>query len=677
MSQRDDADRRMKELRELIRHHDYRYYSLDDPEVSDSTYDGLFRELQGLESRYPDLTTPDSPTQRVGGEPSPEFASVTHRMPMLSLNNGFTSEDVESFDQRVREALQVPVVDYSVEPKFDGLAINLRYESGLFVQGATRGDGTEGEEVTSNLRTLRSIPLRVQGEVPKSLEVRGEVLIYKQDFQKLNLHQLKNGERAFANPRNAAAGSLRQLNPRITAARPLRFMAYGIGDASGAGLPVTHAELLDWLKALGFPVTAHRKVVSGVSELILAFKGFEAARDGLPYEIDGVVYKVNRIDWQERLGFIARAPRFALAHKFAAEEAVTEVLGIDVQIGRTGAVTPVARLKPVSVGGVTVTNATLHNEEELRRKDIHVGDFVTIRRAGDVIPEVVKVLLDKRRSDVRPFEFPLRCPECGSEIVKPAGDAIARCAGGLICPAQLRQSVAHFASRRAMNIAGLGEKIIEQLIDAGLVRTPADLFHLKQSDVLSLDRFGEKSVENLLSSIDVSKHTTLPRLIFALGIRNVGETTARDLARHFGTMERIICATVEQLVEVRDVGPVVAASVHQFFAGRRNREVLERMKAGGVHWNESTSQMYQAASSISGKTFVLTGSLPSLSRNEARDQIEKRGGIVAGSVSARTDYLVAGSDAGAKLEKARSLGIRILGEPEMLAILRSAEKDPK
>jgi DNA ligase (NAD+) len=677
MSQRDDADRRMKELRELIRHHDYRYYSMDDPEVSDSTYDGLFRELQGLESRYPDLTTPDSPTQRVGGEPSPEFASVTHRMPMLSLNNGFTSEDVESFDQRVREALQVPAVDYSVEPKFDGLAINLRYESGLFVQGATRGDGTEGEEVTRNLRTLRSIPLRVQGEVPKSLEVRGEVLIYKQDFQKLNLHQLKNGERAFANPRNAAAGSLRQLNPRITAARPLRFMAYGIGDASGAGLPVTHAELLDWLKALGFPVTAHRKVVSGVSGLILAYKGFEAARVDLPYEIDGVVYKVNRIDWQERLGFIARAPRFALAHKFAAEEAVTEVLGIDVQIGRTGAVTPVARLKPVSVGGVTVTNATLHNEEELRRKDIHVGDFVTIRRAGDVIPEVVKVLLDKRRSDVRPFEFPVRCPECGSEIVKPAGDAIARCAGGLICPAQLRQSVAHFASRRAMNIDGLGERIIEQLIDAGLVSTPADLYHLKQSDVLSLDRFGEKSVENLLSSIDVSKHTTLPRLILALGIRNVGETTARDLARHFGTLDRIINATVEQLVEVRDVGPVVAASVHQFFAERRNREVLERMKAGGVRWNESTSQMYQAASSISGKTFVLTGSLPSLSRNEARDQIEKRGGIVAGSVSARTDYLIAGSEAGSKLEKAKSLGIRILGEPEMLAMLGSDEKDPK
>jgi len=677
MSQRDDADRRMKELREQIRHHDHQYYLLDDPEVSDSTYDGLFRELQVLESQYPDLITPDSPTQRVGGDPSPEFASVTHRMPMLSLSNGFTSEEVQSFDQRVREALQVTVVDYSVEPKFDGLAVNLRYESGVFVQGATRGDGTEGEEVTRNLRTLRSIPLRVQGKVPLSIEVRGEVLIYKQDFQKLNLYQIKGGERAFANPRNAAAGSLRQLNPRITAARPLRFMAYGVGDVSGAELPATHAELLDWLKALGFPVTARREVVSGTDGLLHAFKRFEAVRDSLPYEIDGVVYKVNRMDWQERLGFIARAPRFALAHKFLAEEVVTAVLGIDVQIGRTGAVTPVARLKPVSVGGVTVTNATLHNEEELRRKDIQVGDFVTLRRAGDVIPEVVQVLFERRRSDVRPFEFPVRCPECGSEIVKPAGDSIARCAGGLICPAQRRQSLAHFASRRALNIDGLGEKIIEQLIDAGLVSTPADLYHLKRSDVLSLNRFGEKSAENLLRSIDVSRHTTLPRLIFALGIRNVGESTARELALHFGTLDKIIGATVDQLMEVRDIGPVVAASVHQFFTVGRNIEVLEKLQAGGVHWKEGPPHIHQGASGVSGKTFVLTGSLPNVSRDEARDKIESRGGIVAGSVSASTDFLVAGPGAGAKLDKAKSLGIRVLGESEMLSMLRGDDEETK
>jgi len=669
MQQGSAAGRRIQELRELIRYHDHRYYVLDDPEISDPAYDGLFSELQELESQYPELTTPDSPTQRVGGTPSPEFASVTHRMPMLSLNNGFSSVDVQSFDRRVCDALRVSVVDYSVEPKFDGLAINLRYEAGIFVQGATRGDGSEGEDVSRNLRTLRSVPLRLRGQAPSSLEVRGEVLMYKQDFLELNRRQIVNGERSFANPRNAAAGSLRQLNPLITAARPLRFMAYGVGEVAGAELLPTHAELLDWLKALGIPVTAQRQVVSGATGLLLAYKRFEAERNSLPYEIDGVVYKVNRIDWQERLGFIARAPRFALAHKFPAEEAITEVLGIDIQVGRTGAITPVARLRPVTVGGVTVTNATLHNEEEMRRKDIHIGDFVTVRRAGDVIPEVVQVLLDKRRSDVRPYIFPTVCPECGSDVAKPVGESIARCSGGLICPAQLRQSLVHFASRRAMNIDGLGEKIVDQLIGAGAVGTPADLYYLKHSEISALQRFGEKSAENLLYSINASKRTTLPRLIFALGIRNVGESTARDIARHFGTLDDIMNATVEQLLEVKDVGPVVAASVSQFFGEHRNREVLERIRAGGVVWEEGAPLLPHGDPLVTGKTFVLTGSLQSLSRNAARHMIEELGGVVTGSVSARSDYLVAGSAAGSKLDKAQALGIRVLTESELLAML--------
>jgi len=677
MSELVKAQSRARRLREQIRYHDHQYYVLDDPEIDDQEYDRLFRELSALEGQFPELATADSPTQRVGGAPLPGFSSVHHRTPMLSLNNAFSSEEVYAFDRRIREILQVPSIDYAVEPKFDGLAINLRYDSGIFIQGATRGDGAEGEDVTQNLRTLRSIPLALRGNPPPSLEVRGEVLLYKRDFLKLNARQSESGEKTFVNPRNAAAGSLRQLDPRMTAARPLRFMAYGVGNVTGADIPETHSGLLNWLKTLGFPVSPQRVTVTGPSGLLQAFQSFEACRGSLPYEIDGVVYKVNNIVWQERVGYVSRAPRFALAHKFPAEEAITEILDISVQIGRTGAVTPVARLKPIFVGGVTVTNATLHNEEELRRKDIRIGDFVAVRRAGDVIPEVARVLIERRGNAVRNFDMPRECPECGSEIIKPEGDAIARCVGGLVCPAQRRQSLVHFASRRAMSIDGLGEKIIDQLVEGGLVHTPADLYFLKKPDLLVLERFGEKSAENLLQSIEISRQTSLARLIFALGIRNVGESTAREVARHFGSLEAVMNASVPQLLEVPDVGPVVAGSIHQFFSEPANRDVVERIKSGGVFWEEGNGPKSLEVPGISGKSFVLTGTLPNLSRDAVRSLIESAGGVVTGSVSARTDFVVAGTDPGSKIEKARSLRIRILDEAEVLAMLPRGAKEVK
>ena len=671
-------------LRGEIERHNHAYYVLDAPTIPDAEYDKLFRELQDLEQQYPGLLTADSPTQRVGAPPLREFQPHAHGVPMLSLNNAFEPEEVEAFDKRVRDGLEtIAAIDYAVEPKFDGLAISLTYENGIFSRGATRGDGVTGEEVTPNLRTLRDIPLRLQGEGwPKLIEIRGEVLMFKADFAELNTRQRERGDKEFANPRNAAAGSLRQLDSRITAGRPLSFFAYGVGLGADAVAATTHAELMDRLAAWGFPVAAERRVVQGARGLLAYFNEIGEKRPGLPYDIDGVVYKVNRLDWQAVLGFVSRAPRFAIAHKFPAEEALTEVLGIDVQVGRTGAITPVARLKPVFVGGVTVTNATLHNADEVRRKDVRVGDTVIVRRAGDVIPEVVTSVLEKRpMRDLfggeplhPPFELPENCPECGSRVVKGEDEAIARCTGGLYCPAQRKQALWHFAARRAMDIEGLGDKLVDQLVEAGLVHTPADLYALMVEQLAGLERMGEKSARNLVDAIAASRQTTLARFIFALGIRNVGEATARDLAKYFGSLDALLVADVDALQAVPDVGPIVAESIAAFFGEAHNREVIDGLRRAGVHWPEGEPES-DGSQVLAGKTLVLTGTLPTLKRDEAKARIEAAGGKVAGSVSKKTDYVVAGEEAGSKLEKALELGVPVIDEAALLSLLEQGVQE--
>ena len=662
------ARERAEQLRREIERHNVLYYVKDAPEVTDAEYDRLFAELVALEARYPALATPDSPTQRVGAAPLPQFADVRHRTPMLSLGNAFSEEAARAFDRRVRETLDVDAVEYAMDPKFDGLAISLSYRDGIFVQGATRGDGTTGEDVTPNLRTIRSIPLHLPRAADTAdLEVRGEVLIYTADFARLNERQRRAGEKEFANPRNAAAGSLRQLDSKVTAQRPLRFFAYGVGAAPHAHWQ-TVAEMLDRLVELGFPVCKERRVAEGADGLLRFFEDIGRRRLRLPYAIDGVVYKVNRLDWQARLGFVSRAPRFALAHKYPPEEQATEVLGIDVQVGRTGALTPVARLKPVLVGGVTVTNATLHNEDELRRKDVRVGDTVVVRRAGDVIPEVVAVRPERRPAGARPFHLPQRCPVCGSAVVRGEDEAIARCSGGLYCPAQRKQALLHFAGRRAMDIEGLGERLVDQLVAQALVATPAELYRLDPAGLAALDRMGEKSATNILGALEQSKQTTLERFIFALGIRNVGESTARDLARHFGSLDRLMAADATALQAAPDVGPVVARSIRQFFDEPHNREVIGKLRQAGVRWPEGEGAPRRPAGET--KTFVVTGTLPGMTREAARALIESRGHKVAGSVSKKTDYLVAGDDAGSKLEKARALGVPVLDVAGLHQILR-------
>ena len=661
---------RAEALRREIERHNRLYYVFDRPEITDAEYDKIFKELQDLEAAHPELVTPDSPTQRVGAPPRPEFAEVRHRTPMRSLSNAFDEAEVQAFDRRVREGLEAEKVEYAAEPKFDGLAISLTYRDGVFVQGATRGDGATGEDVTPNLRTLRAIPLRLpRGPEARDLEVRGEVIMYQRDFEALNERQRTAGEKEFANPRNAAAGSLRQLDSRVTAQRPLRFFAYGVGAAPLAHWR-THAQMLDRLEEMGFAVSVERAVVRGADGLLGYFEKIGRMRERLPYGIDGVVYKVNRLDWQERLGYVSRAPRFALAHKYPAEEQATVVLGIDVQVGRTGALTPVARLKPVFVGGVTVTNATLHNEDELRRKDVRVGDTVVVRRAGDVIPEVVSVRIEQRPAHTSLFHMPGSCPVCGSTVFRGEDEAVARCSGGLFCPAQRKQALLHFASRRAMDIEGLGERLVDQLVDQELVRTPADLYELDLDRVSALERMAEKSARNLLAALERSKSTSLERFIFALGIRNVGESTARDLARHFGRLERVMDADLEELESVPEVGPVVARSIRQFFDERHNREVIAKLRAAGVKWTEGKGMPAPRPSEI--KTFVLTGTLPSLTRDQARELIEAEGHKLSASVSKKTDYVVAGADPGSKLAKAESLGIKVLDEKAFLELIKRA-----
>lgn len=665
----DAAHQRIRELRELIAHYDYEYYALDTPSVPDSEYDCIYRELQNLEAQHPALITTDSPTQRVSGSAINAFNSITHRQAMLSLNNVFEDNELQAFDKRVRETLGQQNIEYAVEPKFDGLAITLTYEQGIFTQGATRGDGYTGEDVTHNLRTLRGIPMRLACDnPPQLLEVRGEVLMFKRDFEKLNQAQLAKGDKLFANPRNAAAGSLRQLDARITATRPLSFFAYGLGAAEGIPSLNSHSEAMDYLASLSLPVSSERSVVSGLAGLLEYYKKIGAARENLPFDIDGVVYKANQFNQQNELGFVSRAPRWAIAHKFPAQEALTQVEDITVQVGRTGAITPVARLKPVFVGGVTVTNATLHNEDEVRRKDVHIGDTVSVRRAGDVIPEVVNVVLEKRPVDARRFEMPTVCPECGSHILKQADEAIARCTGGLFCPAQRKQAITHYASRRAMNIEGLGEKLADQLVEANLVHTLADIYKLNLSALSSLDRMATKSAQNILDALAGSKATTLARFIYALGMRNVGEATAKDLAKHFGNLPALMQANLDELRTVNDVGPVVTESITSFFGETHNQIVINELLAAGIHWPETEGKQ-AATGDFSGKTFVLTGTLPNLSRDDAKEIIENAGGKVSGSVSKKTDFVVAGSDAGSKLDKAQELGLVILDEAALMALL--------
>ena len=661
-------------LRVQIEQHNHSYYVLDQPTVSDAEYDRLFRELQALELAFPELLRPDSPTQRVGGAPLAAFNEVRHATPMLSLNNAFEQEEVEAFDRRVAEALGSPLIEYATEPKYDGLAVSLVYENGLLVSGATRGDGTTGEDVTTNLRTVRSIPLRLHGRhAPASLEVRGEVLMLKADFARLNERQAQLGEKIFANPRNAAAGSLRQLDPRITATRPLTFYAYGT-DVAASGLYTRHSETLDALTQWGFPVTRERRVVIGSAGVLAYFADIGARRSQLPFDIDGVVYKVNLLAAQNTLGFVSRAPRFALAHKFPAEEAETLVEAIEVQVGRTGALTPVARLAPVLVGGVTVTNATLHNEDEVRRKDVHIGDTVVVRRAGDVIPEVVRVVAEKRGADAQPFIMPLQCPVCGSDTSKAEDEVIARCTAGLYCPAQRKQALLHFASRRAIEIEGLGDKLVDQLVDRQLVHTPADLYRLTQETLAGLERMAEKSATNLLAAIEKSKQTTLARFIFALGIRTVGESTAQDLARYFGNIEAVMGADDTALQQVPDIGPVVAHSIAGFFSEPHNRSVVQGLLDAGVRFEQAAALALDTAGAAYGKTFVLTGALPTLSRDAATQRIRDCGGKVTGSVSKKTDFVVCGADPGSKQVKAVELGIAILDEAGLLNLLGQSEK---
>ncbi|MDX9994396.1 MAG: NAD-dependent DNA ligase LigA [Rhodocyclaceae bacterium] len=658
-------------LRAELEHHNHAYYVLDAPTIPDAEYDRLFRELQDIEAANPDLVTPDSPTRRVGGAPLPEFGQVAHAVPMLSLNNAFSAEEATAFDRRCREGLGIESVDYACEPKFDGLAISLRYEKGLFVQGATRGDGFTGEDVTQNLRTVRNIPLRLKGSgIPDRLEVRGEVLMLRADFERLNERQRAAGEKVFANPRNAAAGSLRQLDPKITATRPLRFFAYGVADVGAVSpAPTFHSSMMERLAAWGFPLAVERAVVQGAAGLLGYYEKIGAQRRGLRYDIDGVVYKVNRIADQEKLGHVSRAPRFAIAHKFPAEEALTTVEAIEVQVGRTGAITPVARLAPVFVGGVTVTNATLHNEDEVRRKDVRSGDTVIVRRAGDVIPEVVAVVIEKRPILAPEFVMPKKCPVCGSAVEKPEDEAIARCSGGLFCPAQRKQALWHFASRRAMDIEGLGEKLVDQLVESGAVKTPADLYRLSVGTLARLERMAEKSAANIVAAIEKSRHTTLARFVFALGIRTVGEATAKDLARHFGTLSALMAADAAALEQVPDIGPVVAASIRRFFAEPHNLGVIDDLLKAGVAPAETEG--LAADLPFAGRTFVLTGTLPTLSREVAKERIESRGGKVAGSVSKKTDYVVAGAEAGSKLTKAQALGVTILDEAQFRELIEN------
>lgn len=659
----------VEKLREKINEHNYRYYILDDPSVSDAEYDQLFQKLKKIEADYPELVTMESPTQRVGAEPLKEFAEVQHEVPMLSLDNAFTDEDVIAFDQRIHERLhRDKPIEYTCEPKLDGLAVSIRYEHGILVRAATRGDGTTGEDITENVRTIPTVPLHLRGkDFPAVLEVRGEIYMSKLGFKELNERALAKGDKIFVNPRNAAAGSVRQLDPRITASRPLAIFCYGIGVVQGRKLPATHSEILAALSQWGLRVNPELKVVEGVESCLRYHQRMGEKRAKLAYEIDGVVYKVNELALQERLGFVSRAPRWAVAHKFPAEEVMTTVEAVEFQVGRTGALTPVARLKPVFVGGVTISNATLHNMDEVQRKDVHIGDTVIVRRAGDVIPEVVTAVPQHRPNDAKKIILPKHCPICHSAVEHVEGEAVARCTGGLFCPAQRKEAIKHFASRRAIDVEGLGEKLVDQLVDHDLVKTVADLYSLKLDQLANLDRMAEKSAQNLLDALEKSKRTTLARFLYSLGIREVGEATAKNLAQHFGDLPPLFSVTEEELQTVTDIGPVVSEHIVGFFAEKHNRDVIEKLIKSGLSWEKVAKS--QQTLPLQGQTFVLTGTLENLSREEAKEKLEKLGAKVAGSVSKKTDCVVVGADAGSKLEKALALNIKTLNEKEFFVFL--------
>ncbi len=681
MTNPDTARWRIAELCKQLNRYAYHYYVLDEPEVPDAEYDRLFQELCRLEALYPECVVPDSPTQRVGGQPLDAFVSVQHRVPMLSIRTETDSGSggAFAFDAQIRRDLNLAetvVIAYACELKFDGLAISLRYESGVLVQATTRGDGHNGEDVTQNVRTIRSIPLRLQGVAPEVLEVRGEVYMARADFERYNARQRIAGYPALVNPRNGAAGSIRQLDPKLAAKRPLSFFAYGLGEVRGWALPATHSAILDGLAAFGLPVSSDRKVVQGAEGLAEFHRTIAKRRDSLPFDIDGVVYKVNDLAWQQQLGFRTREPRWAVAHKFPAQEEFTLVEAIEVQVGRTGALTPVARLKPVFVGGVTVTNATLHNADEVARKDVRVGDTVIIRRAGDVIPEVVSVVLERRPASLRPFAMPEQCPVCGSAIIHPEGEAVIRCIGGLYCQAQRKEAIRHFASRRAMNIEGLGDKLVEQLVEQDRVRDPADLYTLDTETLVGLERMGAKSAAKLLAALVRSKNTTLARFLYALGIREVGEATARALAAHFGALQPLVVAEEARLQQITDIGPVAASAIRAFFQEAHNLQVISRLQSAGVQWPETGGEVAggvvpKTAQPLAGSTVVLTGTLESMSRDQATGCLHILGAKVSGSVSKKTDYLVAGHDAGSKLDKAQKLGVTVLDEAGFAALLES------
>lgn len=659
------------QLRAEIQHHNYRYYTLDDPQIPDAEYDRLLRRLQELETEYPQLITPESPTQRVGATPLTEFATVEHELPMLSLDNAFNDNEILAFNRRIQERLKTTAeIEYACEVKLDGIAVSLLYRDGLLVRGATRGDGTRGEDITQNVRTVHSVPLRLMGDdFPAVLEVRGEIYMPKAGFEALNDNARRNGEKLFVNPRNAAAGSLRQLDPRITAKRPLEMCVYSVGRVEG-NLPEKHTDILYALRRWGFLINREMAVAANINECIEFYRKMQQRRTDLAYDIDGIVFKVNERQLQEQLGFISRAPRWAVAYKFPAQEELTIVQDVEFQVGRTGAVTPVARLQPVFVGGVTVSNATLHNRDEIQRLGLKIGDTVIVRRAGDVIPQIVAVVEAKRPNNARDIIFPIECPVCGSPVEVVPGEAVARCDGGLICPAQRKEAIKHFASRKALDVDGLGDKLVEQLVDLGYVKAVADIYQLTREQLSSLERMGEKSADNLLRALEKSKQTTLPKFIYALGIREVGEATARNLTQYFGNLDALAKASVEELQQVPDVGPVVAHFIAEFFQQENNINAVAALRAAGVIWPEHDQPANQADLPLHGLTYVLTGTLEALSRDEAKHHLLTLGAKVAGSVSAKTDYVVAGPGAGSKLQKAEALGLKIMNEEDLLKLLR-------
>lgn len=667
--------KRIADLREQINHHNYQYYVLDSPEIPDAEFDKLFRELQSLEETYPHVISADSPTQRVGAQPLKEFGEITHQVPMLSLANAMDEEEVKNFTRRVADLLKnenANAIEYTAEPKLDGLAISLLYENGILTQAATRGDGYTGEDVTQNVRTIKSVPLKLVGRgYPPILEVRGEIYMPKAGFLSLNQQQQAAGEKTFANPRNAAAGSLRQLDSSITATRPLAMYCYGVGKVEGVELPARHSQILQQLKAWGFRVSTEIKLVKGNAGCIDYFEKISKRREKLAYEIDGVVYKVDKIAQQQQLGFVSRAPRWAIAHKFPAQEAMTEVLGIDVSVGRTGILTPVARLKPVDVGGVTVSNATLHNQDEIERLDVRVGDTVIIYRAGDVIPKVDRVIVSKRPKQTKKFNMPIKCPVCASDVEREEGEVATRCTGGLFCSAQLKSTIKHFISRRAMNVDGLGDKLVDQLVDKELIKDAADLYTLTKQQLSDLERMADKSAQNVLNALKKSETTTLARFIFALGIHDVGEATAQAIANHYGSLDKVMNADEESLQSIPDVGPVVAASIAKFFQQKHNRDVINKFLKAGIHW-PNVEPIEQKSAPLQGKSFVITGTL-AIKRNDLKDRLQELGAKVTGSVSKKTDFVVVGEDPGSKFDKAKKLGIEILNEQAVIEMIDGFE----